>query len=189
MSLEQLEWLKKLADDEAELDETPTEPRPKEDVAIDLNGFEPWEFQLANGNHVRIIFAKFSEKIRRQDWREGARPSQYYAIKIYSDEETQSRHMAVQSEFRGGKDFSFSAVQKIWDWLAELLQSRRLAEYDTLAEFIDEFAEEMNCATDAGEDVFEHLQKLPQLADPKLFDQDVDDSIYNDQNEPEQREI
>jgi len=185
LSLEQLEWLKNLAVEDSEIEEAAKEPRPKEDVPIDMNGFEPWEFQLANGNHVRIVFAKFSEKISRQDWREGARPSQYYAIKVYSDEEILSRHMAVQSEFRGGKDFSFSAVQKIWDWLDELLQSRRLAEYDTLAEFIDEFAEEMNCATDAGEDVFEHLQKLPQLTDPKTFDHDMDDSIYNDQNETE----
>jgi hypothetical protein len=62
------------------------------------------------------------------------------------------------------------------------MEPRRLAEFDTLAEFIDDLAEEMNNLSDEGEDAVEHIDRLPEITDPKAFDRE-DDSIYNDQNE------
>jgi len=156
----------------------------KEDFPLNTWGFEPIEFQLANGNDVKVVFAEFWERIRHHDWREGARPSQYYAIKVYSTEDILPRRMAVHCEFRGGKDFALCAVPKIWDWLDRLMEPRRLAEFDTLADFIDDLAEEMNHLSDEGEDAAEHIEHLPEIADTKAFDRE-DDSLYNDQNEPD----
>lgn len=178
-------WLREAAGRAAEDEEArQDEPESREDFPLETAGFEPCEFQLANGNNVKVVFAKFWERIRYQDWREGARPAQYYAIKVYSTEDILPRRMAIHCEFRHGNDFPLTAIPKIWDWIEWLMEPRRLAEFDSLAEFIDALAEEMNRLSDEGEDAVEHIDHLPQLADPKAFDHE-DDSIYNDQNEPE----
>jgi hypothetical protein len=185
VSPELLKWLRDASRDARETEETlSAEAGPKEDFPLETAGFESYEFQLANGNNVKVVFAKFWERIRYQDWLEGARAAQYYAIKVYSTEDILPRQMAIHCEFRGGRDFAFPAVPKIWDWLDGLMDPRRLAEFDSLAEFIDELAEEMSSLSDAGEDAVEHVQHLPEVADPESFDHE-DDSIYNDQDEPD----
>ena len=185
VTVEVPKWLREAAGRAAEDEEArQDEPESREEFPLETAGFEPCEFQLANGNNVKVVFARFWERIRYQDWREGARPAQYYAIKVYSTEDILPRRMAIHCEFRGGNDFAFSAVPKIWDWLDWLMEPRRLAEFDSLAEFIDDLAEEMNRLSFEGEDAVEHLARLPQIQDTKAFDHE-DDSIYNDQNEPE----
>jgi hypothetical protein len=175
--------LQQAAQDAQETEDSLLEPAaPKEDVPLETAGFDPVEFQLANGNDVRIVFARFWERIRYQDWREGAKPARYYAIKIYSTEGILSRHMVTHCEFRGGKDFAFLAVPKIWEWLDALVESRGHAKYDWLEEFIEDFADQLNQLSDAAEDAVEHIQHLPELAYPQAFDHE-DDSIFNDQNE------
>ena len=182
-SPEPLLWLIEARRDAGEAEETPdAEAGPREDCPLNTWGFEPFEFQLANGNSVRVVFAQFWERIRYQDWRQGARPTQYCAIKIYSTEDVLPRKMVIHCEFRNGTDFAFSAVPGLWDWLDDLVTSRRVAQFDTLSEFIDDFAEEMNRLCDAGEDAVEHVEHLPEFTEPDAFDK-VDDSIFNDQND------
>jgi adenine-specific DNA-methyltransferase len=115
---------------------------------------------------------------------EGARPAQYYAIKVYSTEDTLPRSMAIHCEFRGGKDFALIDVPKLWEWLGKLVDERQFANYDWLDEFIEELAEKVAEFSDAGEDAVEHLKHLPEITDPDAFDK-VDDSIFNDQNDSE----
>ncbi len=185
VTVEVPKWLREAAGMAAEDEEArQDEPESREAFPLETAGLEPCEFQLANGNNVKVVFAKFWERIGYRDWREGARPAQYYAIKVYSTEDILPRKMAVHSEFRGGTDFAHAAVPKVWDWLDRLMEPRRLAEFDSLAEFIDDLAEEMYRLSDEGEDAVEHIDHLSQIADPKAFDHE-DDSIYNDQNEPE----
>ena len=57
--------------------------------------------------------------------------------------------------------------------------------YDWLDEFVDDFAEQSAEITETKEDAVEHITHLPELSDPEAFDHDVDDSIYNDQNDVE----
>jgi hypothetical protein len=177
-----LKWLQEAWRDEGEIEATVTAATgPSEDVPVETAGFDPFEFELCNGNKVKVVFAKFWERLTYQDRREGARPSQYSAIKVYSTEGTLPHCMALQCEFRADHEFPLSAVPKIWEWLGVLVDERQFETYDWLDEFLDELAEQINQFADEGEDVVEHYEHLPDLADPEVYDHD--DSFFNDQNE------
>jgi hypothetical protein len=150
------------------------------DTIADTAGYDPFEFELANGNNVRIVFGKFWFDVI--DTRRGKRLTQKYAVRIYSNEDVLSNHMALQHEFRADFDFGLTKVPEIWDWLEQLIATRTYLIYDSLDDFILEFAEHINQSLDAGEDAVEHLQHLPELTMPAAFDK-VDDSIFTDQND------
>jgi hypothetical protein len=181
-----IKWLR---DTTPDTDETEAEATgPREDFPLETAGFDPFEFQLANGNDVRLVFARFWERLTLADRREGARPSQYYALKVYSTEDTLPRRMAVQCEFRAGKDVAFEAVPRTWEWLDWLLESRQFIKYDSLDEFIEELAERIADFSDEAEDAVEHIAHIAEATAPEAFEHEADDSIYNDQNEPERPE-
>ena len=164
-----VKWLREASRDVRDAEEaTNSEAGPTEDLPLETAGFEAFEFQLANGNNVKVVFAKFWERI--------------HAIKVYSTEDTLPRCMAIHCEFRGGKDFVLPAVPKLWGWLADLLDNRGHVKYDDLSEFIDELAANMAELSDAGEDAVEHIEHLPEMTAPAGFDK-VDDSAFNDQND------
>ena len=157
-----------------------------DDSFIEFVETEPFQFQLANGNKVKIVFAHFWEEYTGSD--DYSRPGKYFAIKIYSNEDLDVNRMAVRYVFRAGKEFGVTCVPQIWDWLGILVENREHIKYDWLDEFVDEFAEKIAELTDTEDDAVEHFEHLPELTIPEAFDHDVDDSIYNDQNEPDRRE-
>lgn len=159
-----------------------------DDSFIEFVETEPFEFQLANGNKVKIVFAHFWEEYTGCDLLGLTQPGKYFAIKIYSNEDLPVNRMAVRYVFRAGKEFGVTRVPLIWDWLGNLVENREHIKYDWLDEFVDDFAEKIAELTDTEDDAVEHFEHLPELTIPEAFDQDVDDSINNDQNEPEQRE-
>jgi hypothetical protein len=113
-------WLREASEYAEEHEETaPSDLEKGDDFPLETAGFDPCEFQLVNGNDVKVVFARFWERIRYEDWRRGARPTRYYAIKVYSNEDILSRHMAIHCEFRGGKDFAFYALSKLAPSLLE----------------------------------------------------------------------
>ena len=185
MSPELVKWLEDASRDAAQAEEMLASNAPAaKDFALENAGFDPCEFQLANGNNVKIVFAKFWERIRYQDWREGARPAQYFAIKVYSTEDILPRRMAIHCEFRSGLDFALVAVPRVWEWLGGLLENRGHLKFDDVDAFIAELAENIEAFSDAGEDAVEHIQHLPEITDPEAFDK-VDDSVFNDQQDSE----
>lgn len=182
---ELIRWLHQAKKDEKDAEEaTPTVAGPSEDFPLENAGFDACEFQLANGNDVKVVFARFWERIRYQDWREGARPAQYFAIKVYSTEDTLPRSMAIHCEFRAKHDFSLLEVPNLWEWLNNLISERQFAKYNWLEDFIEELAEKLAEFSDAGQDAVEHVEYIPEITDPASFDK-VDDSMFNDQNEGE----
>jgi hypothetical protein len=185
VSPELANWLRDARLDAEEVEETNAAPTvPAEDYPLETAGLDPFEFQLANGHNVKIVYARFWERIRYQDWREGARPAKYRAIKVYCTEDTLPRSMAIHCEFRAGKEFALPTVPKIWDWLDELIQSRRFAEFDAVTEFIDELADQLIALSYAGGDAVEHFDHLSEISQPEFFDK-VDDSLFNDQSDSE----
>lgn len=155
-----------------------------DDSFIEFAETEPFQFELANGNKVKIVFAHFWEEYTDSDRLGLTQPGKYFAIKIYSNEDLPVNRMAVRYVFRAGKEFGVTCVPQIWDWLGILVETREHIKYDWLDEFVDEFAEKIAELTDTQEDAVEHITHLPELTLPEAFDHDVDDSIYNDQNEP-----
>jgi hypothetical protein len=155
-----------------------------EDDLVDNAGFDPVEFELANGNKVRIAFGKFWERLTDLARFAGDKPGQFYAIRIYSNEGVLSNQMTVQSEFRARHEFGFVALPQIWEWLESLTENRGHLKFDTFEEFVEEFAEQISILTDSDEDAVEHFRHLPEITDPESFDK-VDDSVFNDQNENE----
>lgn len=151
---------------------------------IETAGFDPFEFQLANGNNVKIVFARFWEKLSDSDRRLGIKFQQYRAIKVYSNEDILSNQMAVQYEFRADHEFGLVAVPKIWQWLEALVEGRGHIEYDSFEDFIEDFADLIAQMSDEDEDAVEHIEHLPEITDPESFDR-VDDSVFNDQNDSE----
>jgi hypothetical protein len=154
---------------------------PSDDVPVETSGFDPFDFQLANGNDVRVVFARFWDKLSYQDLREGARPTRYHAIKVYSTEGRIPRTLGVYCEYRADHDVPLTAIPKIWDWLTELTETRRYIQYDWLDELIDELTDHINQYADEGEDAVDHYSHLPALSDPFLYDHD--DSFFIDQND------
>lgn len=178
-------WLRNAGIQAREDEEVAASPQGSyEDFPLETAGFDAIEFQLANGNNVKVVFAKFWERLRLQDLREGARPAKYYAIKIYCTEGTLPRCMAVHWEFRAGHEFELPAVPRIWEWLANFLDERQHIQYDWLDEFIEDFAETIAEFSETRADAVQHFEHLPELTDPQAFDR-VDDSVFNDQNDSE----
>ncbi len=149
---------------------------------------EPFQFELANGNNVKVVFAQFWETADTAGFSNYNPADKYFAIKVYSNEDLEVNRMAVRYVFRAGYEFGVTAVPTIWDWLGKLVETREHIKYDWLDEFVDDFAERIAEFTDAKDDAVEHLSHLCEMTDPEAFDHDVDDSIYNDQNEPDRRE-
>ena len=52
---------------------------------------------------------------------------------------------------------------------------------------MDDFAEQIVEITEMREDAAEHVSHLPELTTPEAFDNDVEVSLYNDQNDTEIR--
>ena len=149
---------------------------------------EPFVFELANGNNVKIVFAQFWEMPDTAGFSNFNPEEKFFAIKIYSNEDVEVNRMAVRYVFRAGHEFGVTAVPLIWDWLGQMVSSREHINHDWLDEFVDDFAEKIVELTEMREDAVEHIAHLPELTLPEAFDHDVDDSIYNDQNECEHRE-
>lgn len=154
-----------------------------EEPPIEPMEFDPIEFQLCNGNQVKIAVGHFWERLTDEDRRNHVQPAQYLAIRVYSTEDVLPRALALQWEFRGGVEFSIEALPKIWGWLLALVDSRNYREYDWFDEFLEDFGEQIGFLSEEEEDTAEHFEHLPEIAIPEAFDR-VDDSIFNDQNEP-----
>jgi hypothetical protein len=156
-----------------------------DDSFIEYVETDPFEFELANGNNVKIVFAQFWETPDSAGYSNYNPADRYFAIKIYSNEDLEVNRMAVRYVLRAGYEFGVSAVPTIWEWLGKLVENREHIKYDWLDEFVDEFSEQIAELTDAKDDAVEHISHLCEMAAPEAFDHDVDDSIYNDQNENE----
>lgn len=159
------------------MEEPPTEPLE----------FDPVEFQLCNGNLVKIAVGHFWVRLTNEDRRNRVQPTQYWAIRVYSTEDVLPRALVLQWEFHGGAEFSIEALPKIWSWLLTLVDSRAYREYDNFDEFLEDFGEQIGCLSEEEEDTVEHIERLPEIANPDAFDR-VDDSIFNDHNEPSRPE-
>ena len=145
---------------------------------------EAVEFDLATGNRVRVMARRFWEMMTESDRVLGCKPRLYFAIRIYSDEDTYPRRLIFCDEFRLEKEFEVHGLPKAWAWLAEIQESRVCLDFDDLDEFIEEFAEVLDRCTTEGEDFSEHITHFPAPvdADPEVFDPE-DDCFYNDQQE------
>jgi hypothetical protein len=159
-----------------------------DDSFIEYVETEPFEFELANGNKVKIVFAQFWETADTAGFSNYDPVDKYFAIKVYSNEDWRVNRMAVCYVFRAGYEFGGTVVPIIWEWLGKLVETREYIKYDWLDEFVDDFAAQIAEFTETEEDAVEHFVHLPELTAPEAFDHDVDDSIYNDQNETEGRE-
>lgn len=149
---------------------------------IENTGFDPFEFQLANGNDVKIVFANFWEEYTDSDRLGITQPQKYHAIKVYSNDDRLINRMAVRYVFRADHEFGLTTVPKIWLWLEELVGCRGHIQYESMDEFVEDFAEQIALLTDMEEDAVEHIEHLPEITDPEAFDK-VDDSVFNDQND------
>ena len=137
---------------------------------------------MANGNHVRIVFGIYWDRVDNLEAGCAECRREYWAIKVHSNEDMLSGRMVAQHDFRAGHDFEPDTIFDIWDWLHDLVSHRVHIHYDTLDGFIHDFSQALNDFHEASEDAVSHYFQLPELADPEAFDK-VDDSIFNDQND------
>lgn len=154
-----------------------------EENPSDLSEFEPVEFELCNGNQVKVAVGPFWDRLTDEDRRVGVKPSQYLAIRVYSTEDVLPRSLALQWEFRGGAEFSVETIPKVWLWLRVLVESREYRDFDWFEDFLAAFGEQISYLS-GEEDAVEHIERLSEVVRPEAFDR-VDDSIFNDQNEPD----
>jgi hypothetical protein len=162
-------WLRDATLDAEEAEDTKHEPAgTSEDYPLETAGFDPFEFQLANGNSVKIVFSNFWERLADSDRQLGAKPGRYYAIQIYSNEDVLSSRMTLQYELREKYEFDTAQVENIWQWLQSLVENRGYTVYDGLEDFVDDFSHQISEMLD--EDAVEHFERLPLIADPESFD-------------------
>jgi hypothetical protein len=145
--------------------------------------FDPFEFRFANGTTVKLVFAHFWERISSADRREGAIAQKYFAIRIYSNENRLSGHLVLQSELRAEHEFRLSSLTSTWEWLHELVDTRRHINYEDLDDFVEDLTRHLEELLN--EDAVEHYEHLSTLNDPEAFDR-VDDSVFNDQKDNQQ---
>lgn len=152
-------------------DETPEYPEP-----------EPFEFELPTGYRVRLVAKHFWEK-KREDEMEPHQPQRYFALRVYCNEEHPDNRAELAHEFREGAEFDPVALDKVWAWLEAMIAERRHLEFERLDDFLVALADELSLDSYVDEDAVEHIEHLPELQVPEMFDY-VDDSEFNDQNEP-----
>jgi hypothetical protein len=138
-------------------------------------------FELANGHNVKL-HAKVWPGQDYEDWISNNPTAPYFAIRIYSTENTNPRRLAYVDEFCEGADFAQHDFEEIWQWLTEFCRSRDVYEFDELEEFIDHVADSLVERFTSDMDAVDHIKHLPEICSPEAFDK-VDDSIFNDQND------
>ena len=153
------------------------------DHDTDWPELDPIEFELAHGAWVKVAAANFFEILTESDRQLGHQPRRFFAIRIYSNNDNLNNRMEFAFEFRANKDFEIEGITKAWDWLSDLIGSRAHIEFEGLDEFIEEFGEQLSLVCTESEDTVVHITHLPELHVPEAFDR-VDDSFFNDQNEP-----
>lgn len=121
--------------------------------------FEPVTFDLAKGTKVRVAIGKYWEQISATDRALGIQPTLYLAIRIYSDEDTYPRRLTHHDEFRAKHDFAPSVLQRLHLWLADLAVSRHRFVYDSVEDFLEEFATSMDEFSAMGEDLADRFHK------------------------------
>lgn len=148
----------------------------------DSEDFPPIEFELSNGNLVKVATGRFWTRITASDKRLGYEPQRYGAIRVYSTEGELQRVLTLQGEFVAEKDFLPEALSKIWDWLEALVANRGHIEFDWCDDFLNAFAEAISALSYEDEEAVEHYDQLPNLIEPESLDGE-DDSICTDESE------
>ena len=154
-----------------------------EESALNQPEMDPIFCQLANGHAIKIEAAHWSRWRTYEDWASRFRPEPYFAIRIYCTEDTLPKRLVRVEEYCEGTDFMFLDFDGIWVWLQTFCESRDVYSFDAFSEFQDFISDQIIELSTPDSDVVEHLKHLPEITDPNAFDK-VDDSIYNDQNEP-----
>ncbi len=132
--------------------------------------FEVVTFDLATGGKVRVRIDEFWEQLSEDDLRHGHQPKLYFAIRVYSDEDTTPRRLVTHTEFRAGNDFDQSCIQRLSTWLADLAMSRHRFSYDRVEDFLEEFAARMDEFSAVGEDVADRLHKKHWIQGPPPYE-------------------
>ena len=86
-------------------------------------------------------------------------------------------------ELRPGADFDADALASAWKWLEDIVSSRQIYDYESLDDLIADFVAELDKRAASEPDAVEHLEKLPDMQIPELFDH-IDDSVFTDQRDP-----
>jgi hypothetical protein len=151
--------------------------------------FEVVTFDLATGAKVRAVIDEFWEQLSGDDLRRGQQARLYFAIRIYTDEETNPKRLVSHTEFRAGNDFDQSCIPKLWAWLVDLGVSRHRFSYECVEEFLEEFSARMDEFTASAEDAADYLHKAhgirPTYEDPPHaeFPEDEFDPIRSRESE------
>ena len=132
--------------------------------------FEPVTFDLAKGTKVRVAMGEFWEQLSESDKRSGSQPTLYFAIRIYSDEDTYPRRLTHHTEFRGGNDFDQCATHRLWTWLTALAASRHRFAYDSVEDFMEEFTARMEEFSIIGEDAADYFHKTHGTKPPLPYE-------------------
>jgi hypothetical protein len=135
--------------------------------------FEPVTFDLAKGTKVRVAIGKYWEQISATDRALGIQPTLYLAIRIYSDEDTYPRRLTHHDEFRAKHDFAPSVLQRLHLWLADLAVSRHRFVYDSVEDFLEEFATSMDEFSAMGEDLADRFHKTLGTKTPPPYEDPV----------------
>lgn len=150
----------------------------------EMFGAEPIVFQLLTGHDVKIVADRCYEPLDKSELSLGHTPQQLYTIRIYSTEDTFPRKMEEYHELRPFHDYEPGALAAIWEWLQAHVASRAGKEHETLSDFLEILADNMELLSIDEEDTVEHYRHLPEMTLPEAFDR-IDDSYFNDQNDKE----
>jgi hypothetical protein len=145
-----------------------------------ISNWEPIVCELANGNSIKIEGGVWANRRTITDFP----PSPCVSIRIYCTEDTLPMRLACVAEYIEGEDFPSFCTEAIWQWLSQFCGGREIFDFDCLDEFLEHVEEAITDIATPEPDAVEHIKDLPKLSWPECFDQ-VDDSIYNDQNDAE----
>ncbi len=123
--------------------------------------FEAVTFEIATGVKIRVQIDEFWELPAET---KGHPAMLYFAIRVYSDEETNPLRMVRHTDFRAGNDFDQSCIPRLTAWLSDLTTSRHRFSYDRVEDFIEEFSARMEEFAVIGDDAADYIYKTHGLA-------------------------
>jgi len=149
------------------------------DIWEECPDMEPCTFRLANGNHVKVVFAHFWIKMDLWDIIKETPVVRFYGARVYSNENTLSDRCVLQYELRAPNDFSAESAPTAYAWIAELISSRAIADFDSLEDFYVALADKLADISSWIDDAVRHYAELRiDYGDSDCCEDEEDDAAW-----------
>ena len=99
------------------------------------------EIVTVAGHPIRVVVGWFWQDVAPDGYGRPLPPTRIHAIHVLTSEDNSTLRLKLRHEFRANFDYSMGALSIIKAWLDMMQRDRRQGDYETVEEFLEEFAD------------------------------------------------